>query len=70
MATTKKSSLTHLLRAKDLVIGGKKTPDGREVWRIASSGKIFNLTTSSSSAATMDEAVKTYSSALKRLAKR
>ena len=53
------------------VLGNKKTtPSGREVWRVASSGKIFDITTSSSSTAAMDVAVKTYSSALKRLAKR
>jgi hypothetical protein len=42
----------------------------REVWRISDGGQIRNLTTTSSSAAIMDEAVKIYRPALERLAKR
>jgi hypothetical protein len=51
------------------VIGAEKK-HGREIWRVAASGKIYNLTTSSSSATAMDEAVRTYRKALKRLAKK
>jgi hypothetical protein len=47
-----------------------KTPDGREVWHIASGGGIVNITTSSTSATIMDDAMKIYAPALERLAKR
>jgi hypothetical protein len=53
-----------------VVVEHYKTPGGREVWRVASGGRILNLTTSSSSNAAMDDAVRIYSSALERLAKR
>jgi len=46
----------------------RTTPDGREIWRVSSKGEVVNLVTSSSSAAIMDEAVKIYAGALKRLA--
>ena len=65
MATKKK-----VLTAARVLGDKKRTPSGREVWRLTSSGKTFDLTTSSSSTAAMDVAVRTYSSALKRLAKR
>ncbi len=50
--------------------GKKTTPDGKEVWLISSEGKTFNLTTSISSTAIMDDAVRIYAPALKRLANR
>jgi hypothetical protein len=53
-----------------VVVEHYKTPRGREVWRIASGGKTIKLTTSSSSNAAMDDAVRIYSNALERLAKR
>jgi hypothetical protein len=52
------------------VSGGHRTPSGGEVWQVASDGGTLNLTTSSSSVAVMDVAVKQYSAALKRLAKK
>jgi hypothetical protein len=60
------------------IVGGKgtvhiesvKTPDGQEVWRITSGDRIVNLITSSTSTAIMDDAVRIYSPALERLAKR
>lgn len=44
--------------------------DGREVWRVASEGKILSIATSASSAAAMDEALVIYDTALERLANR
>jgi hypothetical protein len=49
---------------------GAKTPRGTEVWHVRVNGKIVSLTTSNSSASIMDDAVKIYSPALERLAKR
>jgi hypothetical protein len=49
---------------------GAKTPRGTEVWHVRVNGKILSLTTSNSSTSIMDEAVKIYSPALERLAKR
>jgi hypothetical protein len=42
--------------------------DGREAWRITSGGKVVNLTTSNSSTVAINEAVRIYGPALKRLA--
>jgi hypothetical protein len=48
-----------------------KTARGEEVWRIRLiEGELTKLTTSTSSASVMDDAVKIYSPALKRLAKK
>ena len=47
-----------------------KTPSGQEIWHVQLEGRLSKLTTSSSSASVMDEAVKIYSPALKRLAKK
>jgi hypothetical protein len=52
------------------ILGKLTSPGGREVWRVALEGKIKSITTSSSSAAAMDEAVIIYSDALQRLADR
>jgi mRNA-degrading endonuclease RelE of RelBE toxin-antitoxin system len=52
------------------VDGVSKTPRGNEVWRIRSGNYVVNVITSGSSTAVMDDAVKIYSPALKRLAKR
>ena len=46
------------------------TRDNREVWRIASNGKIKTITTTASSTAAMDEAMEIYGRALERLANR
>jgi hypothetical protein len=53
-----------------LVEEGVRTPRGTEVWRVRVDGKNLSLTTSNSSASIMDDAVKIYSPALERLAKR
>jgi hypothetical protein len=55
----------------DAVIGGKTVrDDNREVWRVSANGQIKNITTTASSTAAMDEAMKIYSRALERLANR
>ena len=46
------------------------TRDNREVWRIASNGKIKTITTTASSTAAQDEAMEIYGRALERLANR
>jgi hypothetical protein len=51
-------------------VRGTKTAGGREVWLLSGSGTVRNVTTSTSSAAIMDDAVRVYSKAMKRLAKR
>jgi hypothetical protein len=48
----------------------RATQNGREVWRVASEGKIKSIATSASSAAAMDEALIIYDTALERLANR
>jgi hypothetical protein len=53
-----------------LVEKGMRTARGTEVWRVRIDGKSLSLTTSNSSASIMDDAVKIYSPALERLAKR
>ena len=50
------------------VIGGSRSRSGRELWRVASRGKIVTLSTSALSARAMDEAMKIYGRALRRLA--
>ena len=50
-------------------IEGRRMADGREAWRVTSGDRVLNLTTSTSSTAAIDEAVKIYDPALKRLAK-
>jgi len=52
------------------VVGFEKDSNGRETWRVAANGRIYESSTSSSSATVMDEAVRTYGTALERLAKR
>jgi len=52
------------------VQGVEKRSSGKEVWHIVVGGDLINLTTSSSSTAVMDDAVRIYSPALERLAKR
>jgi hypothetical protein len=47
-----------------------KMSQGREAWRIKSGNYIVNIVTSGSSTAIMDDALKIYSPALERLAKR
>jgi hypothetical protein len=47
-----------------------KTENGREVWLFTVGGRLVNVTTSNSSAAIMDDALRIYSPALKRLAKK
>jgi hypothetical protein len=49
---------------------GVRTTRGTEVWHVRVDGKSLSLTTSNSSASIMDDAVKIYSPALERLAKR
>jgi hypothetical protein len=49
---------------------GVKTSRGTEVWHVRADGKILSLTTSATSTSVMDDAVKIYSPALERLAKR
>jgi len=59
------------LPAKDAHVQSvEKRPSGKEVWHIVVGGDLINLTTSSSSTAVMDDAVRIYSPALERLAKR
>ena len=48
----------------------KKTASGGEIWYIRVGDQVRSLTTSNSSASVMDDALKVYSPALKRLAKR
>jgi hypothetical protein len=67
---SKKQPASPLAEKGYVIVEHYTTPGGREVWRVASGGKIINLTTSSSSNAAMDDAVRIYSSALERLAKR
>jgi hypothetical protein len=52
------------------VTGKKAARKAGEVWRISSDGKVKVLTTRRTSIDTMDEAVKLYGRALKRLAHR
>ena len=52
------------------VVSQGKTPGGDEVWRVSANGRSYQLTTSSSSASVMDDAVRIYRNALERLAKR
>jgi hypothetical protein len=54
----------------DQILGKLTSAGGQEVWRVASDGKIRNITTRGSSTAAMDEAVIIYSDALRRLANR
>jgi len=50
--------------------GGHVTATGREVWRVVRDGREEILVTTNTSAKVMDEAMKIYADALKRLAKR
>jgi molybdopterin-guanine dinucleotide biosynthesis protein len=50
------------------VKGPEVSPTGRETWRIASGGEVRTVVTSSSTARTMDEVVKRFEKALRRLA--
>jgi hypothetical protein len=54
----------------DAVIQKTVRDDNREVWRVSANGQIKNITTTASSTAAMDEAMKIYGFALKRLANR
>ena len=60
------------LTGKDVktIIGRAALKDGREVWHVASEGKVISIATSASSTAAMDEAVVIYDTALERLANR
>jgi hypothetical protein len=65
----KKSITIHSVGAAKVLT--KVERDGQEVWRVTSAnGRIRELTTSSSSKKTMDEAVTIYGRALQRLANR
>jgi hypothetical protein len=55
---------------RDFGMSPKKTSSGAEVWLFTAGGRVVNVTTSNSSASIMDDALKIYSPALKRLAKR
>jgi hypothetical protein len=55
---------------KTIVERAAATLDGREIWRVASEGKIRSIATSASSTAAMDEALVIYDTALERLANR
>ena len=55
---------------RDFAVSPKKTPSGAEVWLFTAGGRVVNVTTSNSSASIMDDALKIYSPALERLAKR
>lgn len=52
------------------ILGGRKAENGQEEWYVTTNTGQVTMVTSSTSAAAMDEAVKLYSGALKRLAKR
>ena len=52
------------------VVGKKVVREGREVWRVTFHGEAKDIVTRSSSTRAMDEAVKIYGRALKRLADR
>lgn len=52
------------------IAGGRKADNGQEKWYVTTNTGRVTMVTSSTSAAAMDEAVKLYSGALKRLAKR
>src|SRR5262245_25497722 len=66
----KRHLATSLSESGYVVVDWHKTTGGQEVWLVASGGKVHNLTTSTSSTAAMDDAVRIFSSALERLAKR
>jgi hypothetical protein len=55
---------------RDFAVSPTKTPSGAEVWLFTAGGRVVNVTTSNSSASIMDDALKIYSPALERLAKR
>jgi hypothetical protein len=55
---------------QDFAVVPRKTPSGGEVWLFTAGGRVVNVTTSNSSASIMDDALKIYSPALERLAKR
>jgi sugar (pentulose or hexulose) kinase len=55
---------------KFVVMGKNTTATGREIWTVSSSGRSNRLTTSTESAAKLDQAVERYRNALKRLADR
>ena len=55
---------------QDFAVVPRKTPSGEEVWLFTAGGRVVNVTTSNSSASIMDDALKIYSPALERLAKR
>ena len=55
---------------QDFAVAPRKTPSGGEVWLFTAGGRVVNVTTSNSSASIMDDALKIYSPALERLAKR
>jgi hypothetical protein len=55
---------------RDFAVSPKKTPSGAEVWFFTAGDRVVNVITSNSSASIMDDALKIYSPALKRLAKR
>ena len=52
------------------IFGRHKAENGQEEWYVTTNTGQVTMVTSSTSAAAMDEAVKLYSGALKRLAKR
>jgi hypothetical protein len=52
------------------IVRHARTPGGDEIWHVTAGGRVRKLTTSSSSAKIMDDAVAIYRNALERLAKR
>jgi hypothetical protein len=59
---------SHFAARQKITVAGPSIKNGREVWRISVDGKQRSVSTSASSIAAMDEAMKRYSGALKRLA--
>lgn len=51
------------------VVSQRKAASGRELWTIMEDHQVVTIVTSGTSASTMDNAVRTYSKTLKRLAK-
>jgi hypothetical protein len=68
---TPRFNIGHVIGRKGVHVDNmQKTSSGQEVWRIRSGSYVVNVVTSASSTAIMDDAVKIYSPALERLAKR
>lgn len=70
MSKELKPSKLRALSPDARVLGGGQRQGDKEVWRLASEGRVLQIATAPSSTAIMDQAVVIYEGALRRLAKK